>query len=96
MGYHVTKAQIERALDDLNRVLGRNPDAYSREEGGRYKVNVGTYTYEHSASGYCLELITNEGGGVTNPLGGRRVTKRELLAQIEAIIYGVKAAREDD
>lgn len=89
-----TLHQIERALARINAALGRELEPYTRQPDGTYRANVGTFAYGKDASGYVLEVITNTGGGVTEPLGGRRRTKRELLDQLHAIELGIKAAQQ--
>jgi len=67
-------------------------EAWTRQEDGSYKANIGYHHIQSSGYGHSLVRICTEGGGITDILHGD--TKRELMKQMRAFSYGLAARNE--
>jgi hypothetical protein len=81
----VTEAQLQAIVDRLNRVTGMPAAPYVNG-----KAQVGNYHLSHAYGGVCLHRMHNEGGGVSCPIVGGHVTKRELANLMHAYIAGLQ------
>lgn len=79
-----TKAELVGAVNHLNHLLDKTPDAYTKGADGKYRANPGTYTLDWSYGGVRLDRITNEGGGVSTI--SHRGTKGQVYSMVWAII----------
>ena len=90
----ITDKQLDNLATWLNE-LTDSPKEYSyRDQDGKFRSNVGNYHISHAYGGVCLHRIVNEGGGVTCPIIGGHVPKRELLHLMHAYIKGLLDAKE--
>lgn len=98
-GHRYTKADLDGAVRGLNLMAGftaEEADAplYTRE-GGEYRAMVGRYTLQGAYSGWQLQQVVNEGGGVRAITQGY-LSKREVYHLIHAYREGMAAGRVDD
>jgi len=89
----VTAKQLEQMAAIINAELNvEATEAWTRQEDGTYKANVGYYHIQSSGYGYSLSRLCNESGGITDIFHGS--TKRELMQQMRAFVYGLEARNE--
>lgn len=81
----ITESQLQAVVDRLNRITGSPMAPYANG-----KAQIGNYHISHAYGGVCLHRMHNEGGGVSCPLIGGHVTKRELLGLMHAYIAGIE------
>jgi hypothetical protein len=81
----ITEAMLDARAARLNRMTGSPAEPYTNG-----KANVGNYHISHAYGGVCLHRMHNEGGGVSCPIIGGHVPKRELLGLIDAYIAGLQ------
>ena len=93
MTNRITDRLLESALERLNDSLGLAHSAYKEERDarGRLVANAGTYVLDHSNGGVSLCRMC-EGGGQSTV--SERGTKRECYTYIQAMLDGIRAARQ--
>lgn len=84
MSSRITESQLQSVVDRINRITGSPMNPYA--DG---KAQVGNYHLSYAYGGVCLHRMSNEGGGVSAPLCGGHVTKRELYGMMHAYIAGL-------
>lgn len=84
MKHRVTQAQLQAAVDRINRLTESPMTPYV--DG---KIQVGNYHLSGAYGGVCLHRMHNEGGGVSSPLSTGHISKRELLNLMHAYIIGL-------
>ena len=84
MKHRVTQAQLQAAVDRINRMTESPMTPYV--DG---KIQVGNYHLSGAYGGVCLHRMHNEGGGVSSPLSTGHIPKRELLNLMHAYIIGL-------
>lgn len=89
-----TRAQIQAKCDALNRALGLPEAAYTQGVDGHYKANVGNIHLDHNIGGWAIEQMGNEGGGITQPFGGYRMTAWECWHALSTACAAVQMAQE--
>ena len=95
MTNRITDKHLEGMIARLNRLTNSPTKPYERIDG-RCVAQIGCYHLSHAYGGVALHRMYNEGGGVTTPLGGGHVPKRELYERIYAFIMGIEAAQNGD
>jgi len=85
----ITESQLQAVVDRLNRITGSPMAPYA--DG---KAQIGNYHLSHAYGGVCLHRMHNEGGGVSCPIIGGHVPKRELYGLMQAYISGLTANQE--
>ena len=89
----ITSKRLEQMAARINEQFKvEATEAWTRQEDGSYKANIGYYHIQSSGYGHSLVRICNEGGGITSILHGN--TKRELMQQMRAFSYGLAARNE--
>ena len=88
----ITQKDLQYVVDRINRITG-SPMAPWKREGDKMTAQIGNYHLSGAYGGVCLHRITNEGGGVTCPIGMGHVPKRELYERMHAYIAGLEAAK---
>ena len=93
MTNRITDRQLESALERLNDSLGLAHGAYKdeRDSRGGLVANAGTYVLDYAYGGVSLCRMC-EGGGQSTVSG--RGSKRECYTYIQAMLDGIKAARQ--
>ena len=89
MTHRINKAQLETVLAWINEATGHTTEAWTKDESGRYRSNVGTYALDWAYGGVALVQFCNESGGERNNLG--RGTTRETYIQMRAFLAGIEA-----
>ena len=87
----ITERDLEGMVTRLNGLTGHVNAAYTRGDDGKLRANVGSYTLSGAYGGWELQQITNEGGGVTCPIGMGHLPKRELYGKLHAFIIGIES-----
>ena len=89
-----TQKDLEAVIRRINIAAGAPLEPYSvvvQEDGTKkYKANVGNYHLDRAYGGYQLQRMYNASGGVTEPLGGGYVSKRELFGRLHAYLMGMQ------
>lgn len=80
----ITIAQLQAVVDRINRITGSPLTPYTNG-----KANPGNYHLSGAYGGVCLHQMYNMGGGVSSPLSTGHISKRELLALMQAYIAGL-------
>ena len=92
-----TTRHIELLIKQLNE-LTHNPTEtnylLTTNQGRKLCWNIGNYFLDSAYGGYDLVQVINEGGGITKPLYGGYVSKRELYNKLTAYINGVRTGIE--
>ena len=84
----ISKRMIELRIEWLNKALGCPLEPWTKTKTG-CTPNLGNFHIDHQLGGYRIE---QDG----NPIFGcQRMTKRELVNQLEAILVAIKLAREE-
>jgi hypothetical protein len=78
----------------INERTGSPLEPYTREEGGKFRANIGNYHLSQAYGGVCLHRMHNESGGVTTPLVHGHIPKRELEIAMRAFLSGLETAKE--
>jgi|TARA_R100000482_G_C5042163_1_gene108840 hypothetical protein len=94
MSSRITKENLQNVLDRINQATGHKLEAWTQDETGRYRANVGTYVLDWAYGGVALSQLTNEGGGERDITG--RGTKRETYYRMHAFLDGVEAAQRGE
>lgn len=95
MTMRITDKMLDTLAARLNKLTGSPAAAYTRDADGRLRANVGNYHVDHAYGGVCLHRMHNDAGGVTCPLAGGHVPKRQLWDMMHAYIAGIETAREE-
>jgi hypothetical protein len=80
----ITDKDLDNLCDQINKATKSPMLSYSYTG-----ANPGCYFISHAYGGVQLQRISNTGGGVTTPLGGGYVTKRELYEKLSAYLAGL-------
>jgi hypothetical protein len=80
----ITDKDLDALAARINRITKSPLEPYING-----KAQVGNYHISHANGGVCLHRITNEGGGVSDPLLIGHVPKRELANLMYAYICGL-------
>ena len=87
----ITKQEMEKALEWLNKAANRPMRAYSQQGDGTWEANLGNY-HIIAWQDYCaLACICNSGGGVTTVFSNR--TRSGLYLQIIAYTKGIEEGK---
>lgn len=84
-----TRAQIESKCQALNRLLGMPTEPYT-EVGGKYRANIGNIHLDHNSTGWQVQQMHSDSGGVTCPLGDYRLTAFECWLALNAACAAVQ------
>ncbi len=85
----ITEKDLAAVCARLNRITN-SPETYM---GADRKCNIGHYHISYAYGGACLHRICSTGGGVTTPLMGGHVPKRELWERMHAYIQGIESTK---
>jgi hypothetical protein len=83
----ITCKKLESLVDYLNKITN-HPTAYT--DGW----NVGSYRLDIAYGGYCLEQISNNGGGISQPLGGGYDSAKIAYTKIYSFVRGIEASKQ--
>lgn len=86
-----TTKHLQSLINQVNKMTNSPMESYAKGEDGNYHAQVGNYHLSAAYGGVNMERICNDGGGITQPIGGGYHTKKELYARIRAFIAGLEA-----
>lgn len=94
MTTRITIKDLRAVCDRLNRLTG-SPMEYAKPyvKGVPFCSNIGNYHISQAYGGYCLNRVSNEGGGVSSPLLHGHVPARELYNLMHAYIKGLEVTQ---
>ncbi len=93
----ITDKHLEALCSRLNTLTGSPLQPYARDEAaGRSIAQVGNFHVSHAYGGVCLHRMSNTGGGVSTPLMGGHVTKRQLYDAMYAMISGIEMVKHNE
>lgn len=88
----ITIKHLRHVVALLNDAAGAAREPYTRDDEGRFRANVGTFTIDRAYGGFRLERIVTEGGGARDI--SPRGTAREVYEFINGMLEGIEVARE--
>lgn len=94
MSNRITQKQIEALADRINEATGSPRAAWTRNEAGDLRANIGNYHISYAYGGASLHRMSNEYGGVSSVFGYGHVPKRALWDQMHAFLRGIEAASD--
>ena len=86
----ITKQDLKKVLDRINKATDHKLDAWTKDSTGRYRANVGTYVLDWCYGGVRLSQLCNEAGGERDITG--RGTKRETYERMHAFLTGLEVS----
>lgn len=91
----ITDKHLLAAVDRINRICGTPATPYTRHADGSFTPNANCYHLDYAYGGVNLVQMSNISGcsGVSTPLGGGHLPKRELYGKLHAFINGMEAAK---
>ena len=92
----ITEKMLQARIDYLNEITGNPAAPYIKDENGRYKAQIGNYHLSHAYGGVCVHQISNEGGGVREPLFSGYGTKRGCFEALCSFISGYEACKRGE
>lgn len=94
MTTRITTAQLETLIARLNRITNSPETPWTRVDG-RHVANIGNYHLSGAYGGVCVHRMANTSGGVSSPIVGHHVPKRELFELLYAYIRGIEFAKHE-
>lgn len=91
MTYRVTDAMLQRYVGQINSLLGKPAEGWTRTETD-FVANVGHYQLDRAYGGVGLVQLVSTGGAETTII--QRTTKRGMLECLQAMQYGIKEAQK--
>lgn len=88
----ITVKTLRAMCDNLNRMTGSPMESWKTVDG-RNVAQIGNYHIDCAYSGYQINRMMNEGGGVTTPVGLGFGTARETYDKIRAYMAGLQDAK---
>jgi hypothetical protein len=88
-----TETELKALVRRINELTGNPVEEWSFQDNGKWTSNPGNFHLDFANGGVRLEQNV-EGGGVTVPLSGGRLTKRELATELRAFIAGLTYKNE--
>lgn len=85
----ITEKVLQYLVDRINEATGNIAKPYTKV-GDRFKANIGNYHLSGAYSGWQLQQMVNENGGIRSITSGY-VPKRELYYQLSAYLSGLSA-----
>jgi len=89
----ITVAQLQSAVDRLNRETDSPMQPYAPDADGRQRAQIGNFHLSRAYGGFALHRMVTDGGGVSSPLSTGHIPARELLGLMHAYLAGLDAAR---
>jgi|SRR5215217_462634 len=93
MAQRITDTDLRILCERLNKLTGSPMEPYApwvEGQPNRGRAQVGNFHISHSYGGVCLHRMSNTSGGVSTPIGGGHVPKRELWDRMHAFIDGIE------
>jgi len=89
----ITKGQIESRIKELNHILKRPCDPWTRSDGENV-ANVGNFHLSQAYGGYELQEMSNDRGAVYYTFRSGHIPARDLYNRINALIEGISLGWE--
>lgn len=89
----ITNKMLENKIDYLNAITNSPKEPWSTDKNGKTKANIGNHHLDGAYGGVCVHKMVNDGGGVSTPLVGGNVTKRELYDLLCAYVKGIELGK---
>ena len=86
---NITKKDIERSIDMLNKDLEKPRVAWFRDTEGALKGSVGAFHLSQAYGGYSLYQMVSESGDVIDVFGCGHIRRRQLYGLVGAMLQGV-------
>jgi len=90
MSARITDGDLRAVCSRLNLLTSSPLEPYSTDAAGKLVANIGCFHLSHAYGGVSLHRMHNEAGGVTTPLGGGHMPKRELYERMQAFAKGLE------
>lgn len=82
---------LKALVNQINTLQGMPLEPYSRIDG-KLQANIGNFHLSQAYGGVCVHRMANEHGGITTPIWGGHVPKREAENMIRAYISGMESS----
>lgn len=82
---------LKALINQINTLQNMPIEPYSRVNG-KLQANIGNYHLSQAYGGVCVHRMHNEHGGITTPIWGGHVPKREAENMIRAYIRGMESS----
>lgn len=89
----ISKHDLDMMVNRLNITAGTPTEPWYRDESGKLKPNAFCYHLSGAYGGYQVQQMCKEGSGVTTPITGGHVTKRECYETLYAFIKGIESTQ---
>ena len=89
MTYRVSIKDLEIRVAHLNEATGMPAAPYTKGKDDKFHCNIGNYHLSQAYGGVCVHQMSNENGGVREPIWSGHVPKREALERLSAFIRGM-------
>ena len=83
----ITDRDIEAVIKQINEATGNPIESYSKDNAGRFRANIGCYTFYACHGVRALDQIISSGGGVKRILTAS--TNRELYNMLHSFKSGI-------
>lgn len=84
----IKKADLDHKVNELNRITGNPSQPWNTETR---KANPGCYVLQGAYSGWQLQQIVSESGGV-DAINHGYISKREMYDFLQAYTWGIQGA----
>jgi hypothetical protein len=91
MSNTITVKMLESRVKYLNKITNSPETSYTRS-GDKITANIGNHYLDGAYSGYTVDRMCNESGGVTEIFSGH-MPKRDLYNKLNAYISGIEEGK---
>ncbi len=92
MSDRITEKHLQGLVNYINELTNSPLEPWTRDEKG-FRANIGNFHLDGAYGGVQLVRMCSDGGGITQPLGGGFVTKRELYNKMTVFIRGIEEGK---
>ena len=85
----ITRTHLAELCKQINAETGSPAEGYTTDADGKNRAAVGHYHIEIAYGGYGLVRICNEGGGITDVIGGH-IPARDLYNCMLGYLQGLR------
>ena len=78
----------------INQAMGTPETPWIKTAEGKMVAQIGNFHLSGAYGGICVHQMNNEGGGVTTPIWGGHIPKREAEALMRAYLRGIEARKD--
>ena len=93
-----TKKDAEKFAGQLAKVLNKKMGQCWKTVDGKNVAEIGCWEYDHNSvyGGGTIHEIMNEGGGVDEPFGSRRLKPDTFITAVRMAIKSVEISKEEN